>query len=249
MIPAIVAGGIALASLYSNYVTNQDKNKRTQEAYDSINDLTNDTNLANVRDINSYKGLLNSTYGGNAAKYNDALANYLKSDTLQTNPYSFVGDVNDYLDPAAQQRADAAMDAIRGDSGDIFSSDYYNRMAAKQQALASDEYAAAWDRMMGDRQQGLNEYSTNTQNSWNNYNAVQQKLKDAVSAYGQDRANLVQGMGDATIAGMNNRTANLQSQANAISGAANAANQESSPLGQLLGPAATFLGSYFGGGS
>ena len=141
------------------------------------------------------------------------------------------------------------MDAIRGDSGDIFSSDYYNRMAAKQQALASDEYAAAWDRMMGDRQQGLNEYSTNTQNSWNNYNAVQQKLKDAVSAYGQDRANLVQGMGDATIAGMNNRTANLQSQANAISGAANAANQESSPLGQLLGPAATFLGSYFGGGS
>ena len=68
----------------------------------------------------------------------------------------------------------------------------------------------------------------------------------AINQFGNAKNTLTQGYGDATIAGMNNRTAGLQSQANALAGAQNAMNQQTSILGQLAGPAAEFLGSYFG---
>ena len=248
MLPAIIGGGLALAGGINNAVEQSKRNKATEKAYSDLANLTSQVNAANQSDINNINSLINSTYGGGASQYNDALAKYLGSETPQVNSeYSYIEDINKFLDPAAQQRADAAMNAIRSDSGDIFSSDYYNRMAAKQQALASDEYAKAWDRMNTDRTQDLNELNTNSQNTWNNYNAVQQKLKDAVNLYGQDRNNLVQGVEDTTLAGMNNRTANLQSQANQITGLTNAQNNQQSGFGAFVQPVMSFLGSYFGG--
>lgn len=248
MIPALIGAGISLAGAINNASEAAEKRRNTEAAYNQLNQLTNKVYNANNNDIDSYKGLINATYGQGVGKYNDALDRYLNSDTPQVqDDYSYIGSVNEFLDPAAQQRQDAAMNAIRSDSGDIFSSDYYNRMAAKQQALASDEYAKAWDRMNADRTQNLNEFNTNSQNTWNNYNAVQQKLKDAVQQYGNDRNSLVNGIGDATIAGMNNRTGTLQTQANQITGLTNAQNQQQSGFGSFLGPLMQFAGSYFGG--
>lgn len=245
-IPALIAGGLALGGLVSNYLSNKDKNDRTEAAYNDIKDMAALTAQQNDADIAAYRQMLQSTYGSNASKYNKALEDYLNSTTYQNKDFSYGEDVSKFYDPAAALRSDAAMEAIRGDAGDVFSSDYYNRMAEKQQALASEEYAKAWDRMQADRSQALREYDANSNNSWNNYNAVQKKLQDAVNQYGADRTALTGGIGDATVAGMNNRTANLQSQTNAIAGLTNAQNSEQSVLGGLVGPAMQFLGSYYG---
>ena len=244
MIPALIGAGLAIAGGVNNAIENKERRDATEAAYSQIQDLTRQTNAANKNDIDTYQAFLNKMYGGSDNAYKAALEDYnnLATPTVKTD-YSYIGDVNDFLDPAAQMRADAAMDAIRGDSGDIFSSDYYNRMAAKQQALASDEYAKAWDRMTAD----LTEFNTNNVNTWNNFNAAQQKIKDILGAYGSDRTNLAAGTGDAIIAGMNNRTANLQSQANTITGLNNAQNQQQSGFGSFMQPLMSFMGSYFGG--
>jgi hypothetical protein len=248
MIPALIGAGLAIAGGVNNAIENKERRDETEKAYNQIQNLTQQTNAANKNDIDTYQAFLNKMYGGSDAAYKAALEDYnnLATPTVKTD-YSYIGDVNEFLDPAAQMRADAAMDAIRGDSGDIFSSDYYNRMAAKQQALASDEYAKAWDRMNADRSQDLTEFNTNNANTWNNFNAAQQKIKDILGAYGGDRTNLAAGTGDALVAGMNNRTANLQSQANTITGLNNSLNQQQSGFGSFMQPLMSFMGSYFGG--
>jgi hypothetical protein len=117
---------------------------------------------------------------------------------------------------------------------------------AKEKALQSEAWRDAYDMMMKDRATALQEYNTNSQNQWNNYNATTDRARYGVDAYGNDRASLMQGLSDATMAGMNNRTGVLQSQVNAITGLTNAQNKGSGVLSSILGPAAQFAGSYFG---
>lgn len=172
----------------------------------------------------------------------------------QNDGFQFSGDVGDYFDPAANQRVDAAMTAIdnvAASGGNRFSSDYVNRVANKQQALASEEWERAYDRLMKDRQQQLTEWNMNSQNAWNNYNATQDRAKYAVDAYGNDRNQYVQGIGDATMAAMNNRLGGLQTQANVAAGRVNAMQNQNAggALASALGPIAQFAGSYFGSGS
>ena len=104
---------------------------------------------------------------------------------------------------------------------------------------------------MQDRQQQLNEWNMNSQNAWNNYNATQDRAKYAVDAYGNDRNQYVQGLGDATMAAMNNRLGGLQTQANVAVGRVNAMQNQNAggALASALGPIAQFAGSYFGSGS
>ena len=95
----------------------------------------------------------------------------------------FGGSVEDYLSPAIQQRVNAATNAITNsaaNAGSMFSSDYLDSLAAKQQALASEEYDNAYDSYMADRTATNAETQTNLSN-----------LGNVVSLYGNDRNSLV----------------------------------------------------------
>lgn len=191
-------------------------------------------------------------YGQGAANYQDALAKFLNSDVYQNEGFNYSGDISQFYDPAANQRVDAAMAAINDSAatgGNRFSSDYVNRVGAKQQALASEEYEKAYQRLMQDRQMQLTEWQNNSQNNWNNWNATQDRMKYGIDQYANDRNQYTQGLGDATMATMNNRLGGLQTQANVAAGLANAAqnNNAGGAISSALGPIAQFAGAYFGG--
>lgn len=251
--PLIVAGALAAGGAISNYMGKSADARRAEEAYNRIQGLAEATGNANQADINAYKNLVAQTYGNGAANYNNALANFLNSPVYQNEAFSYGKDISEFMDPAANQRVDAAMQAIENSgasAGNRFSSDFINRVGAKQQALASEEWEKAYNRLMQDRQMAMNEYQLNSNNAWNNYNATNTRNQYAVDAYGKDRDAYIGGMSDAMSAGIANRTGVLNSQAQAISGTA-AAQQGTSGwdlLSGLAGAGGQFMSSYFGGG-
>lgn len=251
-IPALIAGGALLAGAVGDYLTNRENAKNAEDMYNDLVGKVDSTVAANQNDINAYQDFIQKQYGADAGKYSQALADYMATPVYQNEGFSYRGDVADYMDPAANQRVAAAMNAINNSAasgGSRFSSDYVNRVAGKQQALASEEWRNAYDRLVQDRQQQLAAYNANANNSWNNYNAQTAKQQYGIGQYGQAQNNLAQGYGDALSAGISNRTAGLQSQANATAGMVSAQNQgNQSFLGQIAGPAAQFLGAYYGKG-
>ena len=252
MVPLIIGGALAAGSIASNLYNSYENRKAAEEAYDNIQKAANSTITANQADIDSYKNLIANQYGQGAANYQDALAQFLNSPVYQNEGFNYTGDISQFYDPAANQRVDAAMAAINDSAatgGNRFSSDFISRVGAKQQAMASEEWANAYQRLMQDRQQQLSEWQNNSQNAWNNYNAQQEKMKYGVDAYGKDRDAYTQGIGDATMAAMNNRLGGLQTQANVLAGQANAMqnNNAGAGIASALGPIAQFAGSYFGG--
>ena len=251
--PLIVAGALAAGGAISNYMGKSADAERAEEAYNRIKGLAEATGNANEADIQAYKNLVAQTYGNGAANYNNALANFLNSPVYQNEAFGYDKDISQFMDPAANQRVDAAMQAIENSgasAGNRFSSDFINRVGARQQALASEEWEKAYNRLMQDRQMAMNEYTLNSNNAWNNYNAVNARNQYGVDAYGKDREAYTGGLGDALSAGIANRNAVLQSQANAIAGAANAQQGTSGwdLLGGLGGAGGQFLSSWFGGG-
>lgn len=252
MVPLIIGGALAAGSIASNLWNSSENRKAAEEAYDKIAKAANTAVTSNQADIDRYKNLVANQYGQGAANYQNALAQFLNSPVYQNEGFTYGGDISQFYDPAANQRVDAAMAAINDSAatgGNRFSSDYANRVGAKQQAMASEEWANAYQRLMQDRQQQLSEWQNNSQNNWNNYNAQQEKMKYGVDAYGKDRDAYTQGIGDATMATMNNRLGGLQTQANVAAGLANAAqnNNAGGAIASALGPIAQFAGSYFGG--
>lgn len=256
--PLIVAGALAAGGAAANYMGKRQDAKWNKDALESIQKLAEQTSTANQGDINAYKDLVANTYGSGAEQYSTALANFLKSPVYQNKDFSYTNPdgspktVEQFLDPAANQRVDAAMQAIENSAasgGNRFSSDFINRVGAKQQAMASEEWEKAYNRLMQDRQTALSEYNVNSQNHWNNYNATNARNQYAVDAYGNDRNQYINGLSDVLSAGIQNRNALLNSQAQTISGVANA-NQGTSGwdlLGGLAGAGGQFMASYFGG--
>jgi len=243
-----LAGGGALA----NYLGNKAQSENLQAAYDKIQGSTNAAVAANAQDIQQYKNLVNQVYGQGASNYDAALQNFLNSDVYQNDAFSYGGDINDYFDPAANQRLDAEMNTIRNQgasAGNTFSSDFLGRMGARAQAHTSEEWEKAYQKLMQDRQMALNEYNVNSQNNWNNFNANQSRLQAAVNAYGGDRDKYYEGQGNAMAAGLQNRLGGLQTQAQTIMGAANAQQGTSGwdLVGGLAGAGGQFLSNYYGG--
>lgn len=250
MIPLLVGGGLALGAGLANYFEGQSNAQNAAETYDKIMGMAGQASEANQADIAKYGALVNNTYGQGAAQYDQALADFLNSPVYQNEGFGYEGDINQFYDPAANQRVAAAMDAINASAsagGNRFSSDYVNRVAAKQQALASEEWQKAYDRLMADRQRALGEWQANSQNNWNNYNATQDRAQYAVDAYGNDRNAYMQGQGDILSAGITNRNANLQTMADAMGGKAQAQNSAPGFLSSVLEPVSGFVGKYFGG--
>ena len=255
--PVIVAAGLAAANAVGNYFGNKADAERASEAYDKITGLAQQAGGANEAAVKQYGNLVNNMYGNEAQQYSTALQDFLSSPVYQNEGFSYGEQpgqtIASFMDPAANQRVDAAMAAINNSAasgGNRFSSDFINRVGAKQQALASEEWEKAYNRLMQDRQQALSEYNTNSQNNWNNYNAQVDRAKYGVDAYGNARDAYVGGLGDAMSAGIQNRLGVLQTQANAIAGNANAQQGTSgwNLLGGLGGAGLNFMSSWFGGG-
>lgn len=251
--PLIVAGALAAGGAISNYMGKREDAARAEEAYNRIQGLAEDVGAKNEGDINSWKNIVAQTYGQGAANYNTALQNFLNSPVYQNEAFGYDKNISQFMDPAANQRVQAAMDAINNSAaagGNRFSSDFINRVGARQQAMASEEWEKAYNRLMQDKQMAMNEYTLNSNNAWNNYNAQNARGQYAVDAYGRDRDQYINGMGEAMGAGITNRTGVLNSQAQAISGTAAA--QQGTGLwdlaGGLAGAGGQFMSSYFGGG-
>lgn len=138
--------------------------KKANDAALSAYDKAMGTSRDNRELYQQYLDKMNSTYGDLAGKYADYLSNIENQKVYDPGQFSYSGDVNDFYSKAANQRIKQATDAItnsRANAGSMFSSDYLNELAAKQQALASEEWDKAYDRYMQDRSQKLSEFSTN----------------------------------------------------------------------------------------
>lgn len=245
-LPLLIGGAAALAggalSAYDNY----QNRKSANAAYDRIGELSDRVTAQNQADIDNLKALYGNTYGGSDVAYRQAVQDFADSPVYSGENYGFDGNVQDYMDPAVNQRVDAAMTAIdRQVGGNNLSSDYLRRVAGAQQAIASDEYSKAWDRMQGDRRQGLSEWQANEAQNVSDWERLTGQKKDLLGLYGNDRDSYIQGIEGTTSASLNNRTGGLQTQADVLSGKANTM-QGQSGISSFLSPFAQFAGSYFG---
>jgi hypothetical protein len=220
--------------------------KQVAEGQASLDSLLAEANQVGQRNralYGDYLGQAQSMYGGNADKYNTALANYEAAIGNGPDTFTYQQDINSFYDKFANQRADAAMQALRNQGGqNLFSSDFMNNMAAKQQALASEEWSKAYDKMMQDRQQQLAEWQAG-QASKQNYIG---NLGNVTNLYGNDRNQLFNAMGDyySNMASQNN--ADLQTKSDLTQAKTNLAMQQNSGAGALLGGVGKVLGGIFG---
>ena len=207
---------------------------------DEIKSYADSVSAKNKRLYNDYYGQMDDTYGANASKYNDAVSN-LADAIANYGDFEYTGGVNDFLDPARNQRVSAAMSAISNSSasgGNRFSSNYLDKLAAKQQSLASEEWRAAYDRMMQDRSLQLSEWQSR-QNKINNMGTL-------AGIYGNDRDKLSDAIGNYYTNLANQNNADLSVMSDVTQGKANLNAQRSNGVGDLVGNIATIVGSFFG---
>lgn len=220
--------------------------KQVQAGMASLDNLlaeANNVSNTNKSLYNDYLGKMQGLYGTGASQYDSALANYQKAMGEGPDQFSYGGDVSQFYDKFANQRAQQATNAMRNMGGqNLFSSDFMNNMAAKQQALASEEWSKAYDKMMQDRQQQLSEWQAGQQAKQNYIG----NLGNLTNLYGSDRNQLANAMGDyySNMASQNN--ADLQTKSDLTQAKTNLAMQENSGAGTILGGVGKVLGGIFG---
>ena len=182
---------------------------RANAALSEAKKAADDASSQNRGLYSQYLNKVQGTYGDTAGKYNQYLQNLENQEVYNPGEFSFDKSVDDYYSKFANQRANQAMNAItnsRANAGDMFSSDYQNALAAKQQALASEEADKAYERYMQDRGMALNEFSTNAnlqnQAYQNQYNKNKDLLGQAQNA--QDNVTNAYGSYISNLAGQNN---------------------------------------------
>ena len=131
-----------------------------------------------------YLNKVNNAYGSEAGKFGQRVSDLEAIDPYQAGQFDdsqYGKSVEDFYSKAANQRINNATNAItnsRANAGNMFSSDYTNALAAKQQALASEEWDKAFDRYQQDRSRALSEFTTNANLGQQNYQNVYNKNKD-----------------------------------------------------------------------
>ena len=219
------------------------QNARARTAKDAVDEAlgyAKDATSQNKSLYQDYLNRVNQNYGNEAGKYGDRVSALEKTEVY--NPGQF-GDnynksVEDFYSKFANQRKQQAMDSITNsmaNAGNMFSSDYTDALAAKQQALASEEWDKAFEKYQQDRSQALNEFATNAnlqnqayQNTYNKNKDLlglsQNALDNTTNAYGNYISNL---------ANQNNSLA--QSYMNAANAKAQIDNSKKGLLGRIFG--------------
>lgn len=194
-----------------------------------------DANSAANKDLyNQFYDKTQSTYGDNAAKVDDYLKNLEGMEAYNPGQFSYTGDVNDFYSKAADLRVKNAMNALR-ESSDIFSSDYQDAMAAKQQALATEEWDKAYDRYMRDRSQTANEWQMNANAGQQAYDNTYGKNKDLLSVAQNAQDNLMNAYGNYINNMANQNNVDTQNYSNMVQQIAANQNSKKGMLGRILG--------------
>ena len=186
-----------------------------------------------------YLNRMQGIYGQGAGQYADAVNNLADAIGEGADSFAYTGNVNDFYDKFANQTMQASINAMKNMGGqNLFSSDFMNNLTNKQAALASSQWEKAYDKMMQDRQQQLQEWQAG-QTSKQNYLS---NLGSLASLYGNDRNQLANAYGDyySNLASQNN--ADLQTRADLTSSRTNLGLQADNGFGTLLGAAGTVLG-------
>lgn len=221
-------------------VLGTDNNAAVDKAIGTLDDVQSMADSVSAKNrglYGDYYGKMDEMYGGNASKYNDAVSRL--ADAIEKyGDFEYSGDVNDFLDPARNQRVASAMGAISNASasgGNRFSSNYLDKVAAKQQALASEEWRSAYDRMMQDRSQQMQEWQSRINN-----------MGTLAGLYGNDRTQLSDAIGNyySNLANQNN--ADLEVASDIAQGKANMDMNRKSGIGSVLGGVGNFVSSFFG---
>jgi len=207
----------------------QDKRiAQANTALDVVYRKGQETSQQNKSLYNQYLNRVQGEYGDVANRYNDYLNAVENQEVYNPGEFSFDKSVDDYYSKFANQRQAQAMNAITNNAanaGGMFSSDYLNNMAAKQQALASEEADKAYDRYMQERGQSLNEFSTNANLQNQAYQNLANKNNNLLNIAAGAKDNITNAYGNyiSNLASQNNT--DLQNYANVIQ--QQAANQAS----------------------
>lgn len=194
-----------------------------------------DANSAANRDLYSqFYDKTQSTYGDTAAKVDEYLKALEGMKAYDPGKFEYTGDVNDFYSKAADLRIKNAMNALR-ESSDIFSSDYQDAMAAKQQALATEEWDKAYDRYMRDRSQTANEWQMNANAGQQAYDNTYGKNKDLLSVAQNAQDNLMNAYGNYINNMANQNNVDTQNYSNMVQQMAANQNSKKGMLGRILG--------------
>lgn len=194
-----------------------------------------DANSAANRDLyNQFYDKTQSTYSDTAAKVDDYLKKLEGTKAYDPGKFEYTGDVNDFYSKAADLRVKNAMNALR-ESSDIFSSDYQDAMAAKQQALATEEWDKAYDRYMRDRSQTANEWQMNANAGQQAYDNTYGKNKDLLSVAQNAQDNLMNAYGNYINNMANQNNVDTQNYSNMVQQMAANQNSKKSMIGRILG--------------
>ena len=213
----------------------QDRRVRTaNDAIKKAQDKADATSTANRDLYNQFYNKTQSTYGDTATKVDDYLKKLEGMESYNPGQFSYTGDVNDFYSKAADLRIKNAMNALR-ESSDIFSSDYQDAMAAKQQAMASEEWDKAYDRYMRDRSQTANEWQMNANAGQQAYDNTYGKNKDLLSVAQNAQDNLMNAYGNYINNIANQNNVDTQNYANAMQQMAANNNSKKTVLGRIFG--------------
>ena len=194
-----------------------------------------DANSAANKDLyNQFYDKTQSTYGDTAAKVDEYIKNLEGTEAYDPGKFEYTGDVNDFYSKAADLRVKNAMNALR-ESSDIFSSDYQDAMAAKQQALATEEWDKAYDRYMRDRSQTANEWQMNANAGQQAYDNTYGKNKDLLSVAQNAQDNLMNAYGNYINNMANQNNVDTQNYSNMVQQIAANQNSKKGMLGRILG--------------
>ena len=205
-------------------------NNAIKKAQEKANAASN----ANKDLYNQFYDKTQSTYGDTAANVDDYLKKLEGMEAYDPGQFSYTGDVNDFYSKAANLRIKNAMNSLR-ESSDIFSSDYQDAMAAKQQAMASEEWDKAYDRYMRDRSQTANEWQMNANAGQQAYDNTYGKNKDLLSVAQNAQDNLMNAYGNYINNMANQNNVDTQNYSNMVQQIAANQNSKKGMLGRILG--------------
>lgn len=203
-------------------------------AIQKAQDKADAASAANKALYDQFYNKTQSTYGDTAAKVDDYLKNLEGMEAYDPGQFSYTGDVNDFYSKAADLRVKNAMNNLR-ESSDIFSSDYQDAMAAKQQAMASEEWDKAYDRYMRDRSQTANEWQMNANAGQQAYTNQYNQNKDLLGVAQGAQDNLMNAYGNYINNMANQNNVDTQNYANMIQQMAANENSKKGILGRLFG--------------
>lgn len=217
-------------------------NKNVSKANDALDSAYGNAEAAagqNNALYRQYMDRVNNVYGGEAGKLGDRVQALEELTPYDAGQFGYDKSVEDFYSKAANQRVNKATNAITNsmaNAGNMFSSDYTDALAAKQQALASEEWDKAFERYQQDRSRALNEFSTNANIGQQTYSNMYNKNKDLLGISQNAQDNILNAFG-AYTQGLANNNSQLAQNAAAISQskAANQLSQNKSLLGKIFG--------------